>query len=261
MLLFPDPRGRRDPRSARLQISPVGQTIQISREEAFYVRPETFAESAAPTARLVRDLHSLVEDWPVDCQCRSVEALARQLLELVLEAVPAERGAILFSEEGAGRSQPFTVGTAAPARTRTYPISSTVVDRVLKEGIAISSNDARFTATLGASESLRARGVKAVLAVPILRDDRVMGVIYLDSSDPAADFDKGHLQLLTAISGVAALALENVRNLKSLAEENRRLQTEVGLEHNMVGESPGFARDGPADQPCGAHRFHRAHPG
>ena len=79
-----------------------------------------------------------------------------------------------------------------------------------------------------------------VLAVPILRDEYVVGVIYLDSSEPAERFDKGHLQLLTAISGVATIALENVRNLESLSEENRRLQTELGLEHSMVGESPAL---------------------
>src|SRR5262249_41885366 len=43
-----------------------------------------------------------------------------------------------------------------------------------------------------------------------------------------------------AFSGVAALALESVRNLEALAEENCRLQAEVGLEHNMVGESPAL---------------------
>ncbi len=216
-----------------------GQTIQMSREEAFYVRPEQFSESAAPTARLVRDLHSLLKIGRSIAKARSVEALARQLLELVLEAIPAERGAFVFTEEGAGASTVY--GWDRRSGTDAHvPISSTVVDRVLKEGIAISSNDAQFRATLGAADSLRARGVKAVLAVPILRDDRVMGAIYLDSSAPEAVFDKGHLQLLTAISGVAALALENVRNLESLAEENRRLQTELGLEHNMVGESPAL---------------------
>jgi transcriptional regulator with GAF, ATPase, and Fis domain len=218
----------------------VGQTIQISREEAFYVRPEKFAESAAPTARLVRDLHALLKIGHAIAKARTVEALARQLLELVVEAVPAERCAILFSEEGAGHISTVYGWDRRSGADTHIPISSTVVDRVFREGIAISSNDARFQATLGAAESLRARGVKSVIAVPILYEDRVLGVIYLDSSEPSAEFDTGHLQLLTAISGVAALALENVRNLEALAEENRRLQSEVGLEHNMVGESPAL---------------------
>jgi Nif-specific regulatory protein len=218
----------------------VGQTIQMSREEAFYVRPEKFAETGAPTARLVRDLHALLKIGRSITNARSVEALARQLLELVLEAVTAERGAILFAEEGAGHTSTVYGSDRRSGADAQVHMSSTVVDRVLKEGLAISSNDMHFTANLGSAESLRASGVKSLLAVPILRGDRVLGVIYLDSSQAEGGFDKGHLQLVTAISGVAALALENVRNLESLAEENLRLQTELGLEHNMVGESPAL---------------------
>ncbi len=227
----------------------VGQTIQLSREEAFYLCPEKFAESAAPAARLVRDLHLLLKIGQSIAKARSVEALAKRLLELILEAVPAERAAILFSDEGPGHITAAYGWDRRSGADAHVPITSvradvrgstTVVDRVFREGIAISSNDARFTAAIGAAESLRDRDVKSVLAVPILHDDRVLGVIYLDSGEGGAEFDKGHLQLLTAISGVAALAVENVRRLEAMAEENRRLQAEAGLEHSMVGESPAL---------------------
>ena len=111
---------------------------------------------------------------------------------------------------------------------------------MLREGIAISSDDSRYTEALQAAGSLRETGARAVLAVPILRQERVSGVIYLDSSRSETSFDIGHLQLLTAISGIAAIGLENLRHLESLVEENRRLEAEVGLEHSMVGESPAL---------------------
>ncbi len=215
----------------------IGETIELNREEAFYLHPEQYARSSAPTSRLVRELHSLLEVGNRIANAKSVQALARQLLEVVLEAVPAERGAILFVEEGADHISTVYGWDRRDGADPHIPISSTVVDKVLKEGSAISSNDVRYNAALNAAESLRSLGVRSVLAVPILREDRVVGVIYLDSSDPAAKFDIGHLQLLTAISGVASMALESARNLESLAEENRRLQAEAGLEHSMVGES------------------------
>jgi Nif-specific regulatory protein len=43
---------------------------------------------------------------------------------------------------------------------------------------------------------------------------------------------------LTAISSVAALAVENARYVESLESENRRLQAEISIEHSMIGESP-----------------------
>jgi transcriptional regulator with GAF, ATPase, and Fis domain len=217
-----------------------GQTIHLGRAESFYLHPERFAQSSEPNARVVSDLQLLLQAGNLIATVRSVEALARQLLELVVQTIPADSGAILFIEEGAGEISTFYGWTRQAGAVPRVPISSTVVDRVLKEGIAISSSDPRYTTALSAAESLQERGVKSVLAAPILRQDRVLGVIYLDSTNPQTTFDKGHLQLLTAVSGIAALALENLRNLEVLAEENRRLEAEAGLEHSMVGESPAL---------------------
>ena len=46
-----------------------------------------------------------------------------------------------------------------------------------------------------------------------------------------------HLQLVTAIAGISAVALENARRLQWLEAENQRLATEMDFEHSMVGES------------------------
>jgi Nif-specific regulatory protein len=67
--------------------------------------------------------------------------------------------------------------------------------------------------------------------------DRILGAIYLDTSAAADPFDNDHLQLVTAIAGIAAVALENAQHVEWLESENRRLQADNQLEHNMVGES------------------------
>jgi Nif-specific regulatory protein len=67
--------------------------------------------------------------------------------------------------------------------------------------------------------------------------DKPLGVIYLDISSGATQFDEAHLQLLTAIAGIAAIAFENARRFELLEKENRRLQHEVKLDHQMLGES------------------------
>ena len=49
-------------------------------------------------------------------------------------------------------------------------------------------------------------------------------------------------ELLAAIAGIAALAIENVQRLEQLEGENRRLRDDISIEHNMVGESPLLQR-------------------
>jgi Nif-specific regulatory protein len=67
--------------------------------------------------------------------------------------------------------------------------------------------------------------------------DRALGVLYLDTEDSASQINQDHLQLVTAIAGIAAVAIQNARHIEWLEGENRRLLEDVNLEHNMVGES------------------------
>ena len=55
-------------------------------------------------------------------------------------------------------------------------------------------------------------------------------------------FNRDHLQLVTAIAGIAAVAIENARQFEWLETENERLLADVNIEHNMVGESAHAAR-------------------
>ena len=77
----------------------------------------------------------------------------------------------------------------------------------------------------------------SILAAPLIVREEVAAVVYLESSDAEHRFDEGHLQLLTAVAGMAAVAWENATILGWLQEENERLQSELKIEHGMVGVS------------------------
>jgi Nif-specific regulatory protein len=79
--------------------------------------------------------------------------------------------------------------------------------------------------------------VRSLLCVPLLVSDKALGAIYLDSSNPAL-FDEDHLQVMTAVAGIASLAFDNVRHWEQLQQENQDLRAEISVEHNMVGGSP-----------------------
>jgi len=66
--------------------------------------------------------------------------------------------------------------------------------------------------------------------------------LYLDTSLKGDNFNKDHLQLVTAISCIAAVAIENARHIEWLERENRRLLDDVNLEYNMVGEGAAMQR-------------------
>jgi transcriptional regulator with GAF, ATPase, and Fis domain len=98
-------------------------------------------------------------------------------------------------------------------------VSRTAVDRVIQDRAALLNN-----------------GSPSVLAAPLLVLDKLIGVIYLEST--VNRFDEDHLQFVAGVAGMASVALHNVHRLELLEAENRRLRFDINLEHNMVGESP-----------------------
>jgi transcriptional regulator with GAF, ATPase, and Fis domain len=92
------------------------------------------------------------------------------------------------------------------------------------------------------TDSLVDAGSVSVMCVPLIMFDRRLGVLYLASSVPGVEFNRDHLQLVTAISGIAAVAIENARQFEWLESENQRLLADVNIEHNMIGESEAMQR-------------------
>ena len=85
-------------------------------------------------------------------------------------------------------------------------------------------------------ESLAASQVHSLLCVPLTVFEQVIGCIYLDSDSPRNRLNEEHLQLVTAIAGISAVALDNVRRLHWLEQENARLTVEISQERSLVGE-------------------------
>jgi Nif-specific regulatory protein len=211
--------------------------VQLN-EERFVTRSIVRLSREEAAARLARDLNTLLKISAMVVSIRGLEALGQKLLESLFEVVPAEGGVILLVGESPDE---FSVAlgwdrNAGPSRP--VQVSRTVVQEVLRDGVAILSNDVLESDDLGAAESLIVSKVRSLLAVPLVVFERILGVIYLDTSNPTIRFDENHLQLVTAIAGIAAVALENARYLERLESEKERLQTEINIAHSMVGESP-----------------------
>jgi Nif-specific regulatory protein len=187
---------------------------------------------------MARDLSALMKISTTINSVRGLEALQRQLLELIFEVVPADCGAILLVEDGQLEEFSSIFGLDRKSGPdRTVRVSRTITRRVLGEGISILSNEVQDSEAFNDAESLISSRIQAVLCVPLMLFDKPLGVIYLYASDPMTRFDKDQMQLVTAIAGIAAVALENARHVEWLESENQRLQEDIQLEHNMIGES------------------------
>ena len=121
-------------------------------------------------------------------------------------------------------------------QTQLVKVSRTVARQVLEQGIAMLGSDVPGSSELREVESLAASQVRSLLCVPLTVFQRVIGCIYLDSDSLSSRLNEEHLQLMTAIAGISAVALENARRLQWLQQENERLTVEITQERSLVGE-------------------------
>ncbi len=211
-----------------------GSTIILRKKDARYLQHDAIQTSS----RTLTDLNALLRISKAVNSVRGLEALEKEVLARIFEVAPADRAAILLCEHGMDEWTSIFGWDRVTGPNQAVQVSRTIVSQVLSDGVAVLSNDLSSTESFSDTASILERRIHSVLAVPLEVFDRILGVIYLDASNPKAHFDENHLQLLTGIGSIAAAALDNARRMESLEEENRRLQAEISLEHNMVGDSP-----------------------
>ncbi len=149
-----------------------------------------------------------------------------QIAMLVFEAVPADRCLIMMRGEA---NEDLKVA-AARLRDREgevgeIRISRHVLDEVVGHGKAVLTSDAQHDPRF-ASSTMTIQGIRSVLAVPLGVGENVFGIVYADSPIAEGRFTEDHLKVLTTLSSVASIRVENARLLEQQIERER-------LEHEL----------------------------
>ena len=166
---------------------------------------------------------------------KSSKELQEKILEIILELIPAERGAILLLNDDYSSPHSVCVLDKLNRNGATMYVSRSITNKVLEEKTSILKNDIALTG-VETAESLLTSGVNSILCVPLMLGD-ISGLVYLDSGDILFKFESRHLQQMTAIASLIVAALKNMRYLETLQIENESLQNWAKLETEMIGES------------------------
>jgi adenylate cyclase len=190
------------------------------------------ANDARPV--LASELPAAVPDLQSFCRIMAKLNTAltqRELFEVVIDEVlgliPAERAFLLIKR--AGELVPMVV---RPDSGSALAISKTIVRQALEGGVAVLTRDARID--FAGSDSIISQNIRSALCVPLMTSEGPIGIILLDS--PGRErFGNQHRDLLVAVAGQAAIAIERARLTEEL---HRQEQVLANLERFM---SPNVA--------------------
>ncbi len=181
------------------------------------------------------DLNALVEFGKAINEITDLTNLQYRFLEIILQLIPAARGAIVRSDEDLEDLQSVCFVKDKSLIGEEMKISRTVCRQVLTDEIALLSNNLT-EGNLSSAESLNNAGIRSILCVP-LKISGNKGLIYLDSNFAENSFNKSHLEQVTALSFLISAALENAESIEHLRRENEILRDEFKIETEMIGES------------------------
>lgn len=174
-----------------------------------------------------RDLLSIVSQVGIALLPRtSLEDTLRMTIDLVFQAIPAERGFLFLKEDddltckiarGASRD-------ALPTASQVQ-ISRSITSRVLSEGASILTSDAMHDPRFQAQNSVVLSQIRSVMAVPLFSGEETFGMIYVDNPFNNR-FTEEDLKVLTTIASVASIKIEHERLLEERLEK-RRMEEEL----------------------------------
>ena len=157
-----------------------------------------------------------------------LDAIFAKATDIIFRSTPADRVVALLAE-GDGNENPEDVvlnPIATRARdeslnnhARKLTIGRTITRKVMKDRVALLSQDAASDEQFAGVDSIVSQGVRSTICAPLVGESRVHGAIYADRLDPFAAFKPDDLELISAVASQTAIAVENARAHERLARE------------------------------------------
>src|SRR5262249_53939756 len=159
-----------------------------------------------------------------------LNAIFAKATDVIFEATPADRVVALLAEAGAGANGDFDDAKLTPiamrarddkleAHARKLSIGRTITRKVMKDRVALLSQDAASDEQFAGVDSIVSQGVRSTICAPLMTETRVHGALYADRLDPFGAFKPDDLELISAVAAQTAIAVENVRTHERLAKE------------------------------------------
>jgi len=157
-----------------------------------------------------------------------LDTLLSKIMNIAMRTLDAERGFIILSRD---KSQHFEAVTARNIDKKELldpgKYSTSIIKKTIETKKGLLSHDALEDQRFRDAESVMALKIRSIAAVPLRLRDKLVGVIYVDSTKNRKMFNEKSLKFLEAFANQAALAIENARLYESLQQENRILKRDV----------------------------------
>ncbi len=158
-----------------------------------------------------------------------LDRIFKMATDIIFRSTPADRVIALLAdgivtEKNADDAKLFPIATRArdeklEAHAKKMTIGRTITRKVMKDRVALLSQDAAADEQFAGVDSIVSQGVRSTICAPLFTESGVHGALYADRLDPFSAFKPDDLELISAVAAQTAIAVENVRAHERLAKE------------------------------------------
>lgn len=170
---------------------------------------------------------------------RDLTTVLNLAMDLAIEYLGAERGAIMLEDEPTGELITFVerkMDTESLAEV--IAISKSIVESVRLTGQSVIASDATKDPRFMESKSVRIHNVMSVVCVPLTVGDRFLGIIYLDSRGVPSAFTNLEKAFVDAFANQVSLAIMNAKFFGRLYDDFVDLRARAAQRYsfeNIIG--------------------------
>ena len=222
-------------RSSPLERHGQSQELLVSSEDKneekrgksdFALKKERFnsQEYLAELARNNKVLFVLYEISRHLNQIHDFNELLKKIMDLIFMVIDADYGFLVLAGGSDGDNLiPVVVKhkTEHGKSKREIKASRTLIDKVINGKVALLTSNAMTDSRLDGAKSVMIQQIRSAICVPLWREDKIIGVIQLDSVRIDNQFNQDDLELLKAIGSQAAMVIEQSALNERIREEER----------------------------------------
>jgi adenylate cyclase len=189
-----------------------------------FVKKETI-EAHADVSALERMNKVLFILYEVSRQLNSsldFNELMNKIMDLLFMVINADYGSLVLLDRKGGEELIPVVMKSRDERLKVkgeLRISRTIIDKVVKDKVALLTSDAMEDSRLAAAASIVTKGIRSAMCVPLWEKDEVIGAIQLNSTRLDNLFTMDDLELLKTIGCQMAMIIGQARLNQQIREE------------------------------------------
>lgn len=166
--------------------------------------------------------------WAIALFSRAAEALIsavslddmfKTVVELVFGNLPAERGCVFQYDGSSGQKTLKVMLQKSGNKDGKFRISNTVIQQAIARKSAVLVEDSLRDNQFATQDSVVLDRIRSIMCAPLIHNQEIIGLIYVDTQSLIERFSKQHLEALTTLAVLSAVAVQQASLRESVQRE------------------------------------------